>query len=114
LSQFPSEQPIAETIRELADIIGIKRTALLSGANKTGTVQAWIAGAGEPEKPFALRTALQAAKVIAASDGPAVARAWFSGSNQHFEARAPMVVLRECDPHQASRIVKAALEFVTR
>ncbi len=67
------------------------------------------------ERAEALRTALQAARILNDVDGPAVATAWFTGCNQHFDFEAPIIVLRDnTDPAIYARVVRAAFEFAHR
>ena len=73
--------------------------------------EGWESGAVVPE---ALRTALQAARLITDADDASVAQAWFTGCNQHFDFRAPLVVIQDDDTETFTKIVRAAFEFARR
>jgi len=100
--------------RELVDLLGLKRVAVIGNVTETRRVREWIEGSREPQRPEALRTALQAARLISDADDAAVARAWFTGCNQHLEFESPMLVLKAGEPTTFSRVVKAAFEFAYR
>ena len=106
--------PIKLVARELAETVGLKRTALVGGVKETRRVQEWILGSHQPQRPEALRTALQAARIIADSEGPSVAQAWFTGCNPYFEFRAPAIVIRDGNTETFADVVRAAYEFAQR
>jgi len=99
---------------ELAEILGLKRTAAVGGVKDTRRVHEWIRGERQPQRPEALRTALQAARLIVDADDASVARAWFTGCNQFFDFAAPITVLQSDDPETFAKVVRAAFEFAHR
>lgn len=101
---------IAEVTGELVLLLGLKRTAAIGGLKDTRQVREWIQGK-TPHRQEALRTALQAARLISDADDPAVARAWFTGCNQHLGFEAPLTVLQRNDPTTFATIVRAAFAF---
>jgi hypothetical protein len=106
--------PIRSVAEELVSMLGAKRVAVIGDVKETRRVREWVSGVHEPQRPEALRTALQAARLIADADDAAVARAWFSGCNQHLNFEAPMVLLQRGDPATYTRVVMAAFEFAHR
>ena len=67
----------AAVAADLVSIIGLKRTAVVGDVKDTRLVQRWIHEGQIPQRAEALRTALQAARILNDVDGPAVATAWF-------------------------------------
>jgi hypothetical protein len=105
----------AAVAADLVSIIGLKRTAVVGDVKDTRLVQRWIHEGQIPQRAEALRTALQAARILNDVDGPAVATAWFTGCNQHFDFEAPIIVLRDnTDPAIYAKVVRAAFEFAHR
>ncbi len=99
---------------ELVEILGLKRTAAVGGVKDTRRVQEWVRGDRQPQRPEALRTALQAARLIVDADDPSVAKAWFTGCNQFFDFAAPIVMLQNDDQETFAKVVRAAFEFAQR
>src|SRR6266700_8002604 len=89
--------------RELVEILGLKRTAAIGNVKDTRRVQEWISRDRQPQHHEALRTALQAARLIADTDGPLVAKAWFTGCNQHLNLAPPILALQSDDPETFSK-----------
>jgi hypothetical protein len=105
--------PIAAVVDNLVEIVGLKRTALIGNVKDTRLVQNWVRGEREPLRAEALRTGLQAARIVADSEGPQIAQAWFTGCNQHLEAMAPALALRDVNtPEVFTAVVRAAFAFV--
>jgi len=109
-----ARMPIGDVAKELVVLLGLKRTAAIGSVKETRRVHEWISGERQPQRPEALRTALQAARLITDADDASVARAWFTGCNQHFAFRAPLVVIQEDSTETFTRIVRAAFEFARR
>ena len=109
-----ARMPIRDVAKELAALLGLKRTAAIGSVNETRRVREWISGERQPQRPEALRTALQAARLITDADDASVAQAWFTGCNQHFDFRAPLVVIQDDDTETFTKIVRAAFEFARR
>jgi hypothetical protein len=106
---------IAAVTEDLVRILGLKRTAVIGAVKDTRIVQQWIRAERTPQRSEALRTALQAARLLADSDGQDVAQAWFTGCNPHLKFESPILALREGnDPEVFSEVVRAAFEFVQR
>ena len=110
-----ARMPIGAVAADLVKIIGLKRTAVVGDVKDTRLVQRWINDGIVPKRAEALRTALQAARILHDVDGPNVATAWFTGCNQHFNFEAPMIVLRDSTSAEVyAKVVRAAFEFVHR
>ena len=99
---------------ELVDLLGFKRVSVIGNVKETRAIREWIDGSRVPQRPEALRTALQAARLISDADDAAVARAWFTGCNQHLDFESPIVILGRGESKLYSRVVKAAFEFAYR
>jgi hypothetical protein len=98
-------------VKELAELLGLKLTAYLAGANDTRTVRSWIDGSravrrGDVEPK--LRLALHAALLIADEESPRIAQAWFQGLNPHLGDRSAARLLREGDHEEVGPQVLAA------
>jgi hypothetical protein len=106
-----SRLTVPEVVQELAQILGLRRTALIGGVKETRRVHEWIKGEREPHRQDALRAALQSACVIATADGPSVAKAWFTGSNPPFGHNAPILVMRDGAIEDYYKVVRAAYAF---
>jgi hypothetical protein len=82
---------------ELESLLGAKLVAYIAGVTEARAVRQW--GTGErvprPDVREKLRTTLRAALMIAATDGPAVAQAWFQGLNPQLDDCSPARLLRE-------------------
>ncbi|MGA3037414.1 MAG: hypothetical protein ABSE64_07985 [Vulcanimicrobiaceae bacterium] len=101
-------------MRELVEILGSRRiVAVLSGAKSVREVTAWMNDV-EPSAASenVLRTAFQAARVIAEIKGTATARAWFMGTNSHFGFEAPVIVLRDRSESACPDVLDAAWYFL--
>ncbi len=105
----------AEVVSDLVRILGPKRVAAIGDVKETRLVQRWIEDKAKPQREEALRTALQAARVLHDLVGSDVARAWFVGCNQHFEMQSPISVLRGAsESEQYTQVLRAAFEFAYR
>ena len=82
---------------QLRDLLGRRLVAYLGEVKEGRAVNGWADGKREPSAAIQgrLRLALQVALMIAAADGPRVARAWFQGLNPQLDDRSPARVLRE-------------------
>jgi hypothetical protein len=85
--------------QELEELLGAKLVAYIAGVTEARAVRKWSRGEREPRPAVLerLRTALQVALMIAESDGPGVAQAWFQGLNPQLDDRSPARLLREGD-----------------
>jgi hypothetical protein len=107
-----SRAAIRDVVRELVDTLGSRIVAYIGGVSHTKFAHAWAAGAAAPRRETALRAALQASRIIGASESSNVVQAWFMGANTYLELEAPAAVLRNTkDPAALSRVVRAARAF---
>jgi|SRR5579872_1001870 len=107
--------PMDAVVHELVELLGGHRVvALLGAVTSTGEVQDWERREGlpEPERQVALRFALQAARLIADTQGVASAEAWFIGTNPHFGLHSPAQVLRDGGRKAGLSVLRAAWDFV--
>ena len=108
------EIPISQVVTELIDLLGAPVVALIGGVAETRAVQQWTTGR-KPQRPNALRFALQIATMIAASTDREMARAWFEGSNPHLDDAIPALLLRNQPlAHLQQRMMMAARAFASR
>jgi hypothetical protein len=109
----PLTMPIAEVVRELITVLERPPVALLGDVKSAREVSAWAAGTTpRPERVHTLRSALQAARLIVDLEGVDSARAWFMGTNFHFDFRAPAQILRDGGDEARAQVVRAAKDFV--
>jgi hypothetical protein len=87
------EIPIGQVVQELVEFLGATTVAALAGVKETRAVQQWIEGR-EPQRGHLLRFALQLVSMVARSDQPELARAWFHGSNPALGDLTPIVLFR--------------------
>jgi hypothetical protein len=105
----------AEVVADLVGILGPKCVAAIGDVKETRLVQRWIENMAKPQREQALRTALQAARLLHDLVGSDVARAWFIGCNQHFEMQSPISVLRAANASERfTEVLRAAFEFAYR
>jgi hypothetical protein len=106
---------IGDVIRRLVDLLGATTVAAIGNVKETRAVTQWLSGEREPQRPHALRFALQLALMIANHGTRDIARAWFHGSNPALEDRTPVAVLRD-DPLEESQgpLAKALRTFSKR
>ena len=104
-----------EVIRQLVDLLGATTVAAIGNVKETRAVTQWLSGEREPQRPHALRFALQLALMIATRPTRDVARAWFYGSNPQLEDRSPLAVLRD-DPLEEAQgpLIRALRTFCAR
>jgi hypothetical protein len=104
----------ADVVGELAEILGPRLVAYIGGASHTKFVRTWRDAMAAPRRIGALRGALQAARLILATESPVVAQAWFTGANTHLALEAPATVLRDAtSPSEISKVVRAANAFAS-
>ena len=99
----------------MIELLGAKLTAYLGSVKETRAVNQWGDEGREPAEPvqLRLRLALQVALMIAAADGPRVARAWFQGMNPQLDDRSPARLLREGDLDEVgAEVLGAARAFL--
>jgi hypothetical protein len=107
--------PFNEVAASLRELLGAKLTAYLGSVKETRAVNQWADEGREPAEPvqMRLRLALQVALMIAAADGPRVARAWFQGMNPQLDDRSPARLLREGDLDEVgAEVLGAARAFL--
>lgn len=105
---------IGEVVRELCDLLGATIVASIGGVQETRAVAQWMNGR-EPQRPHALRFALQIANMITAPNDGEVARAWFHGSNPYLNDATPIALLREAPLEEVQGpLLKAARAFALR
>ena len=102
-----------EVATELVSVLGARLTAAAGGVGTTQLVREWIAEKRRPSRTSALATALKAARTIGDRDGDIVAQRWFVGTNQFLGHRSPIEVLAENTPEGRTRVMRAAVAFVT-
>lgn len=108
------ELPIAEVVRELVDLLGAKTVAVIGDVQETRAVQQWLAERA-PQRPHALRFALQLGSMIAGTADREVAVAWFHGSNPHLDDQVPMLMLRDHELQDVQApLLNAARSFAAR
>jgi len=106
--------PIEDVVRELVSLLGATTVAAIGGVGETRAVAQWTNGR-LPQRPNALRFALQLASMIMSAKDPDVVRAWFHGSNPHLNDRVPVVMLRdEPLPEIQVEMMAAARAFASR
>ena len=106
--------PIEQVVQELVDILGLTTVAAIGGVKETRAVNQWMQGR-EPQRPHALRFALQVALMLSSLKNKSVAQAWFQGSNPHLEGRAPAVLLHNRPTDDVKQqILSAAENFAGR
>ena len=99
---------LADVTRDLVSILGAKLTAYIGNVSATRYVRSWEEGV-PPQRPEALKVALQAARVLKDFEGPEAARGWFMGCNTKFDLNSPADVLRANAPEQRSGVLRAAI-----
>jgi hypothetical protein len=87
--------PVEEVVTQLVGLLGATTVAVIGGVKETRAVQQWQTGSREPQRPHALRFALQLALMIASHASRSLARAWFHGANPQLDDRVPLVLLRD-------------------
>lgn len=106
--------PIKQAVKELVDLLGATLVAVIGGVQETRAVAGWMEDR-EPQRPQVLRFALQLARMISEIADPAIARAWFQGSNPHLRDRSPIMLLRQMPLEEAQPLLMgAARAFAAR
>jgi hypothetical protein len=108
--------PMVEVVRRLVGYLGATTVAAIGGVNETRAVRQWMtSGDREPQRPHALRFALQLASMVASNRDKDVVRAWFQGSNPHLADEVPSLMLRDrpLDEIQGA-LMAAARSFAER
>ena len=106
--------PIAQVVRELADLLGATAVAAVGCVSETRAVAQWMQGR-EPQRPHVLRFALQIASMIATRADGEVARAWFHGNNPRLGDRVPLVLLEHAPLNEIQGpLLEAARAFALR
>ncbi|MBM2812700.1 MAG: hypothetical protein HW416_3459 [Chloroflexi bacterium] len=110
-----TKMSVPSVAQELEELLGAKLVAYIAGVTEARAVRKWGRGEREP-RPVVLdrlRTALRVALMIAETDGPGVAQAWFQGLNPQLDDRSPARLLREGDVGQVGpEVLGAARSFV--
>jgi hypothetical protein len=108
--------PIQEVVSRLVGYLGATTVAAIGGVNETRAVKQWMEDDGrQPQRPDALRFALQVASMIANTKDPNVARAWFQGCNPHLNDQVPALLLRDGKLHDVQpALMAAARAFAAR
>ena len=92
--EYAISSGIRVVVRELVDALGATMVAAIGGVSETRAVKQWMTDR-EPQRPHALRFALQLAWVICEKGDRNTARAWFQASNPHLNDAVPLLLLRE-------------------
>ncbi len=102
--------PISVPARELVWELGPTLVATLAGTKDRTAPQSWADGTAEPDEHEAerLRAASESWHVVAAADGPDVARAWFIGMNPWLGDVTPVSAIREGKFAQVRAAAQAA------
>lgn len=104
----------AVVAKELTGLLGLRLVAYLGGVSETRAVREWIDASRSMRSPTArrLRLALQVGLMIARSDSPRVAQAWFQGLNPQLGDVSPARLLREGDLDRIGpQVIEAARAF---
>jgi hypothetical protein len=108
------EIPIRQVVEELVAYLGATTVAAIAGVKETRAVQQWMADR-EPQRPHVLRFALQLVTMVARQNEPALARAWFHGSNPALGDQTPIVLFRSRPLDDiAGDLMSAARAFAAR
>ncbi len=101
-------------VGELTELLGATTVAVIGGVKETRAVQQWMIDR-EPQRPHALRFALQIAVMLARREDREFARAWFHAANPRLDDRIPMLLLRDLPLDEVQRpLLHAARAFATR
>jgi hypothetical protein len=104
-------ETIADVVKDLVEVLSSQVVLVIGGVQRTSEVRAWINGQQKPIRESPLRYALEAVNVLR-EEGPEVTRAWFGGTNRHFNGNAPARVLRDGPDDVGPRVVAAARAFI--
>jgi hypothetical protein len=103
--------PSNALVAELVEALGVPVVAYIGSADMK-VVHSWRHGTATPQRLDALRGALQATRLLLATERPVVARAWFTGTNTHLGLEAPATFLRNAlTASEICQVVRAARTF---
>lgn len=112
--EYAIASDIRTVVRELVDALGATMVAAIGGVSETRAVKQWMTDR-EPQRPHALRFALQLAWVICEKGDRNTARAWFQALNPHLNDAVPLLLLRERPlPDIQGPLMSAARAFMPR
>jgi len=115
ITEEPQRLPVRDVVRELVDLLGRKTVAYLAGLNSVREVTSWLTPDGtapRDSREAVLRSALQAARMIADLESRDSAAAWFVGTNATFDFESPASILRERGTEGRAPVLRAARSFV--
>lgn len=78
----------------LIDHLGITLTTAIGGAEDTRAARSWASGERKPQRPRALKSALQAAIAISIVHDDESAQSWFTSTNPDLGWISPLVFVR--------------------
>jgi hypothetical protein len=108
--------PLAAVVDELSSTLGSMTTAYIGNVSHTKFVRAWKNGVRPPRgiREQALRSALQATRIITSVYDANVANAWMFGANRLLGVEAPAYRLQTAKtPEDLTKVVRASWSFVT-
>jgi hypothetical protein len=106
--------PIREVVRELVQILGATTVAALGGVKETRAVQQWMANR-DPQRPHALRFALQIGLMLSSQADRELTQAWFHAANPRLDDRIPMLLIRDLPLDRIQQpLLHAARAFIAR
>jgi hypothetical protein len=110
-----SEEPIAEVVSELADMIGRKFIAYMTSVNEAQVIERWINGTVTPPDltEERLRLAHKISKVVSSRCDKDTVQAWLQGKNPDLNDQTVLVMIREeAEPSTLeAELVSAAEQF---
>jgi membrane protein YqaA with SNARE-associated domain len=108
--------PLTAVVDELSSTLGSMTTAYIGNVSHTKFVRAWKNGVRPPRgiREQALRSALQATRIITSVYDANVANAWMFGANRLLGVEAPAYRLQTAKtPEDLTKVVRASWSFVT-
>lgn len=106
-----------QLVAELCDLLNLKLVAYLGRVRETRAVRQWAHGTRTVNNDTdveRLRIAYRAARLIADSDGTAIAQTWFQGLNPLLHDKTPATLLREGELAETGpEVLAAARRFST-
>jgi len=101
----------AEVAKRLIDRLGITLTTAIGGAEDTRAARSWASGERRPQRPRALKSALQAAVAISAVHDDESAQSWFTSTNPDLGWRSPLVFVRAAqNDEELAHLVMVAVQ----